>query len=107
MKSKSRRSSLYETFEPREVKRILDRLEIHYTSKHGSWLNIAEIELSHLSRQCLDCRIPGKETITSEVKAWSSIRNKERSVVNWQFTTKDVRIKLKRLYPVIEKTGQI
>lgn len=100
-------SSLYETFEPAEAKRILDKLEIHYTPKHGSWLNMAEIELSHLSRQCLDRRIPDKETITSEVKAWTDTRNKEKSVVNWQFTTEDARIKLKRLYPTITNTGQI
>lgn len=100
-------SSLYETFEPAEAKRILDKLEIHYTPKHGSWLNMAEIELSHLSRQCLDRRIPDKETITSEVKAWTDTRNKEKSVVNWQFTTEDARIKLKRLYPTITSTGQI
>jgi transposase len=100
-------SSLYETFEPQEAKRILDRLEIHYTPKHGSWLNVAEIELSHLSRQCLDRRIPDKETIIQEVKAWSSARNKEKSTVNWQFMTEDARIKLKRLYPIIKVTGQI
>lgn len=100
-------ASLYETFEPREAKRILDRLEIHYTPKHGSWLNIAEIELSHLSRQCLDRRMPDKETITSEVKLWSRARNEEKSIVNWQFTTADDRIKLKRLYPIIKSTGQI
>jgi transposase len=100
-------SSLYETFDPAEAKRILDKLEIHYTPKHGSWLNMAEIELSHLSRQCLDRRIPDKETITSEVKAWTDTRNKEKSVVNWQFTTEDARIKLKRLYPTIIRTDQI
>ena len=100
-------ASLYETFEPQEAKRILDKLEIHYTPKHGSWLNIAEIELSHLSRQCLDRRIPDKETIIEEVKAWCTARNKGKSVVNWQFTTEDARIKLKRLYPIIETTGQI
>ncbi len=71
------------------------------------WLNVAEIELSHLSRQCLDRRIPDKETIIKEVKAWSSARNKEKSTVNWQFTTEDARIKLKRLYPIIEVTGQL
>lgn len=101
------KSSLYETFEPQEAKRILGRLEIHYTPKHGSWLNITEIELSHLSRQCLEHRILDKETITAEVKAWSASRNKEKSILNWQFTTEDARIKLKKLYPIIEITGQI
>ena len=99
-------SSLYETFEPSEAKRMLDKLEIHYTPKHGSWLNIAEIELSHLSRQCLDRRIPDKETFIQETSAWNKQRNEEQSVVDWQFTTADARIKLKKLYPVIGITGQ-
>lgn len=93
-------SALYEAFHPQEAKRILDKLEIHYTPKHGSWLNMAEIELSHLSRQCLDRRIPEKEVIINEVNAWCKMRNEENSIVNWQFTTNDARIKLKRLYPV-------
>jgi hypothetical protein len=97
-------SSLYEAFKPDEAKRILDRLEIHYTPKHGSWLNIAEIELSHLSRQCLDRRIADKETITREIRAWCKKRNEEESTVNWQFTTSDARIKLKRLYPDLQPT---
>ena len=96
-------SSLYETFEPQEAKRILDKLEFHYTPKHGSWLNVAEIELSHLSRQCLDRRIPDQELLTREVAAWNKLRNEESAVVNWQFTTADARIKLKRLYPTISK----
>lgn len=99
-------SSLYETFEPVEAKRILDKLEIHYTPKHGSWLNIAEIELSHLSRQCLDRRIPDKETFISETNTWCKERNKNNSIVDWQFTTEDARIKLKRLYPIIKTGGQ-
>jgi len=99
-------SSLYETFSPDEAKRILDRLEIHYTPPHGSWLNIAEIELSHLGRQCLDRRIPDKETFIQEVSAWSKSRNQEKTVVNWQFTTEDARIKLKRLYPILKPIGQ-
>lgn len=99
-------ASLYETFEPQEAKRILDKLEFHYTPKHGSWLNMAEIELSHLSRQCLDRRIPDQETIISEVLAWNQQRNKDASVVHWQFTTADARIKLKRLYPILSSTGQ-
>lgn len=92
-------SSLYEAFEPAEAKRILDKLEIHYTPKHGSWLNIAEIELSHLSRQCLDRRIPDKETFIQEGSQWCQSRNREQASVEWQFTTDDARIKLKRLYP--------
>jgi transposase len=94
-------ASLYEAFKPSEAKRILNKLEIHYTPKHGSWLNTAEIELSHLSRQCLDRRIGKKEILTNEVAAWCKRRNQEKAVVNWQFTTEDARIKLKRLYPVL------
>lgn len=99
-------ASLYETFIPAEAKRILDKLEIHYTPVHGSWLNMAEIELSHLSRQCLDRRIPDKEAFIKEVSAWNEQRNKETSTVNWQFTTVDARIKLKKLYPVLNSAGQ-
>ena len=94
-------SSLYETFPPAEARRILDRLEIHYTPKHGSWLNMAEIELSHLSRQSLNRRIPDKDILIRELSAWLSMRNKEASTVDWQFTTQDARIKLKTLYPII------
>lgn len=94
-------SSLYEAFEPAEAKRILDRLEIHYSPKHGSWLNMAEIELSHLSRQCLDRRIPDRETLKKEVDAWSKQRNDADAIANWQFTTEDARIKLKKLYPTV------
>ena len=96
-------SSLYEAFEPQEAKRILDKLEFHHTPKHGSWLNVAEIELSHLSRQCLDRRIPDQKSLIHEVSAWNKLRNEESTVVNWQFTTADARIKLKRLYPTISK----
>ena len=99
-------SSLYEKFEPAEAKRILDKLEIHHTPKHGSWLNVAEIELSHLSRQCLDRRIPDQETFMRETSAWCTERNERKSAVDWQFTTNDARIKLKRLYPVITPIGQ-
>lgn len=95
-------SALYEKFEPREAKRILDRLEFHYTPKHGSWLNMAEIELSVLSRQCLGRRIPDKTTLEGEVAAWARERNERKATVNWHFTTDDARIKLKRLYPSIE-----
>jgi hypothetical protein len=93
---------LYEVFAPAEAKRILDRLEFHYTPKHGSWLNMAEIELSVLSRQCLDRRIPDKETLEQETAAWERARNATGATVNWRFTTADARIKLKRLYPSIE-----
>lgn len=99
-------SSLYEAFEPVEAKRILDKLEIHYTPKHGSWLNMAEIELSHLSRQCLHRRIPDKETFIREVSTWNKLRDAEKARIDWQFTTTDARIKLKKLYPVLHVEGQ-
>ena len=99
-------SSLYDAFEPAEAKRILDRLEIDYTPKHGSWLNMAEIELSHLSRQCLNRRIPDKETFVREISAWNKQRNAEEAAIDWQFTTVDARVKLKKLYPVLNATGQ-
>jgi hypothetical protein len=95
-------AALYEVFEPKEAKRILDRLEFHYTPKHGSWLNMAEIELSVLSRQCLDRRIPDKFTLEHEVLAWEQPRNSSGASVDWRFTTDDARIKLKRLYPSIQ-----
>ena len=95
------KASLYETFNPQEAKRIADRLEIHYTPKHGSWLNMAEIELSHLSRQCFDRRIGEKSILSKEVQAWAKERNNKKAKMNWQFTTADARIKLKRLYPSI------
>ena len=93
-------ASLYEAFEPVEAKRIADKLEIHYTPKHGSWLNRAEIELSVLGRQCLDRRIAEKATLVIEVAQWEANRNEAASVTNWRFTTADARIKLKRLYPI-------
>jgi hypothetical protein len=96
-------SSLYETFEPVEAKRILDKLEFHYTPKHGSWLNMAEIEFSVLSRQCLDRRIPDRDILTKEVAAWEKNRNNKAARMEWRFTTADARIKLKRLYPSIPK----
>jgi len=95
------KASLYKAFEPAEARRILDKFEFHYTPKHGSWLNIAEIELSVLSRQCLDRRIPNKELLKSEVSAWEEQRNTLFCKCNWQFTTEDARVKLKRLYPLI------
>jgi len=92
-------SSLYEAFAPEEAKRILDRLELHYTPKHGSWLNMAEIELSVLGRQCLRRRIPEQRALRREVAAWERARNAKGSTTNWRFTTQDARIKLNRLYP--------
>jgi transposase len=93
---------LYEFFPPAEAKRILDRLEFHSTPKHGSWLNMAEIELSVLNRQCLNRYIPDKVMLAQETAAWSAKRNSTGATVNWQFTTVDARIKLKRLYPSID-----
>ena len=95
-------AALYEAFKPVEAKRILDKLDFHYTPKHGSWLNMAEIELSVLSRQCLARRIPDKESLQQEVAAWAQRRNIESRKIDWQFTTADARIKLKRLYPLIQ-----
>jgi len=92
-------ASLYEAFEPHEARRLVKRLEIHHTPKHGSWLNIAEIELSVLTKQCLDRRIPDMETLQAETKTWAQDRNARQKGVNWQFTTQDARITLKRLYP--------
>ena len=92
-------ASLYEAFPPAEARRIAERLEIHYTPKHGSWLNMAEIELSVLGRQCLDRRIAGAECLMREVAAWEEGRNDADAVINWRFTTADARIKLKHLYP--------
>ena len=95
-------ASLYEAFPPAEARRILEKLESHYTPKHGSWLNMAEIELSALVRQCLDRRIPDIPTLTQQVQAWQQQRNDEVVKVLWQFTTTDARIKLKHLYPQIQ-----
>lgn len=95
-------ASLYEAFEPAEARRLAERLEIHYTPKHGSWLNIAEIELGILSRQCLDRRIASTEEVKQEVRAWQRHRNNACGTVDWQFTTADARTKLKRLYPSIK-----
>jgi len=95
-------ASLYETFPPAEAKRIADRLEIHYTPKHGSWLDMAEIELGILGRQCLARRIDNAEQLKREVAAWETDRNAAEAKVNWQFATDDARIKLKRLYPSLE-----
>jgi hypothetical protein len=93
--------SLYEAFPPDEAKRLADKLELHYTPKHGSWLNIAEIELSVLARQCLDRRIPDLQTLEREVAAWEVDRNTHGGTVDWRFSTADARIKLKHLYPAL------
>ncbi len=92
-------ASLYTAFDAPEAKRISDRLEFHYTPKHGSWLNMAEIELAILSTQCLDRRIPDVDTLTAEVAAWEQTRNETATRVNWRFTTADARIRLRHLYP--------
>lgn len=96
------KASLYKAFEPEEAKRILDKLEFHYTPKHGSWLNMAEIELSVLNRQCLERRIPDMDSLKQEIKAWEENRNEKSNSVDWRFTTADARIKLKKLYPSIQ-----
>ena len=95
-------ASLYEAFPPEQAKRIADRLEIHHTPKHGSWLNMAEIELSALARQCLSRRIPRREALKEKIDRWVAERNQRRCSVDWQFTTADARIKLRRLYPSID-----
>ena len=95
-------SSLYEEFEPAEARRIAERLEIHYTPKHGSWLDMAEIEIGVMARQCLDRRIPDQSALRREVAAWQQQRNRDAVRVDWRFTTSDARIKLKSLYPSIQ-----
>ena len=95
-------SALYATFEPPEAKRILDKLEFHYTPVHGSWLNMAETELSVLARQCLDRRIPEQASLQRETLAWEQRRNTQLRTIDWQFTTEDARVKLKRLYPAFQ-----
>jgi len=92
-------SAFYEAFSPEEARRLRNRFEFVFTPKHGSWLNMAEIELQVLSRQCLNRHISTKEKVTREVKAWERRRNSIKSTINWQFTTETARIKLKRLYP--------
>lgn len=94
-------SAFYETFEPAEAKRLWDRFEFIYTPKHGSWLNMAEIELHVLNGQCLKRHISSMEKIKDEVHAWQTNRNNKGNIINWQFTNKDARIKLKKLYPSI------
>ncbi len=92
-------ASFYEAFEPAEARRLVKRIEIHFTPKHGSWLNIAEIELSILTKQCLGRRFADIETLKKEVGSWVKLRNQKQKGVDWQFTMKDARIKLKSLYP--------
>ncbi len=94
-------AALYEAFVPAEARRIARKLEIHYTPKHGSWLNMAEIELSVLARQCLDRRIPDRESLVGEVGAWEDERNAAESSIDWRFTSDAARIKLKHLYPEV------
>ena len=94
-------ASLYKAFQPDEARRIAEKIEFHYTPKHGSWLNMAEIELSVLSRQCLSRRIPDQQTLKREIQAWQTQRNQQRATVKWQFTSDDARIKLKKLYPSV------
>ena len=94
-------ASLYAAFEPAEARRIVAKLDVHYTPKHGSWLNMAEIELSVVARQCLACRIPDQDTLKREVAVWEEKRHAQSAKIAWRFTTEDARIKLKRLYPSI------
>ncbi len=95
-------TSLYKAFEPAEARRILNRLRFCHTPKHGSWLNMAEIELSILARQCLNRRIPSFAVLQTQVAAWEEERNQEQAWINWRFTTADARVKLRRLYPSIK-----
>jgi DDE superfamily endonuclease len=94
-------SALYEVYRPQEAKRIWDRFEFVYTPKHGSWLNMAEIELNVLMGQCLNRRIDNMKTMKQEVHAWKEHRNNKKAIINWQFTNKEARVRLKRLYPTI------
>jgi hypothetical protein len=95
-------AALYEAFAPAEARRLVEKIEWHYTPKHGSWLNVAEMELSVIARQCLDRRIPDLEALRREVAAWVATRNGAVAKVDWHFTTADARVKLKKLYPSIE-----
>jgi hypothetical protein len=99
-------ASLYAAFEPAEAKRLADKLEIHYTPTHGSWLDMAEIELAVLSNQCLDRRIPDIATLTTEVAAWEEDRNRTATTIDWRFTTEDARVRLTHLYPSHEKKSR-
>ena len=94
-------ASLYQAFPPAEARRLVERFEWHYTPKHGSWLDMAESELGVLSSQCLDRRIPDQQVLKEEVEAWEADRNRKHAKADWQFTTADARVKLKRLYPAL------
>ncbi len=94
--------ALYDTFPATEARRILKRLEVHHTPKHASWLNMAECELSVLSRQCLDRRIDDKALLVTEIAAWEQRRNAEKAQINWMFSTSKARVKLRKAYPVKE-----
>jgi transposase len=96
-------ASLYEAFDPEKARRLAEKLEIHYTPKHGSWLNMAEIELSVLSRQCLNRRVPDFETLEAEAHAWQRRRDEKGVSIDWRFSTDDARIKLQRLYPSLQE----
>jgi hypothetical protein len=100
-------AALYEVFPPAEARRLVEKLEIYYTPKHGSWLNMAEIELSVLSRQCLDRRIGKQAELERVVVAWQAKRNAQVARINWRFTTANARIKLRRLYPCLEEESPI
>jgi transposase len=100
-------ASLYTRFEPAEARRIAEKIEWHYTPEHGSWLNMAECELSVLARQCLARRIPDIETLTAEAAAWEARRNRAKVTIDWHFTAEDARIKLKRLYPVLKEQSYL
>ena len=93
-------ASFYKAFPPEEARRLIERLEIHHTPKHGSWLNIAEIELSVMTRQCLDQYFEDFDVLKAHVQTWNALRNQEASQIHWQFSTQDVRIKLKSIYPI-------
>ena len=95
-------ASLYEAFPPEQARRIAERLEVHYTPKHGSWLNMAEIELAVLAGQCLDRRIASESELRAEVEPWEAERNERQVGIDWRFTTADARIKLRRLYPAVQ-----
>jgi DDE superfamily endonuclease len=95
-------ASLYEAFPPSEARRLIEKLEIHYTPKHGSWLDMAETELSILTKQCLDRRIPDTKTLVREITSWQAQRNAAKAKIDWQFTNDKARIKLKRLYPSVQ-----
>jgi hypothetical protein len=99
-------SSFYEAFDAPTARRLVEKVEIHYTPKHGSWLNMAEIELSILARQCLSDRMPSMDFVEKQVNAWQTERNQAQVTINWRFTTEDARIKLKRLYPSFEAKEQ-